>query len=279
MRARGANITDLAVLVVAANDGVMPQTVEAIQHVQNARVPILVAINKVDVEDANPDRVKQQLAERGVVVEDFGGDVVAVPVSAKTGEGIDHLLEMILLVTDLHEPRANPNRPAEATIIDSRVDRGRGPVAAVLVQEGTLRLQDHFVVGPVAGRVRALVDDRGARVDSCGPGLPVQVVGLPEVVTAGDRLEVVASEKEARTRAQAVQLGQRAGRGEVPKVSLAELSRQSDQGVRDLDLVVKADTQGALEALRGALLRFADPLVRLRLVYEGVGPITVADVV
>ncbi len=278
MRARGANITDLAVLVVAANDGVMPQTVEAIQHVQNARVPILVAINKVDVEDANPDRVKQQLAERGVVVEDFGGDVVAVPVSAKTGEGIDHLLEMILLVTDLHEPRANPNRPAEATIIDSRVDRGRGPVAAVLVQEGTLRLQDHFVVGPVAGRVRALVDDRGARVDSCGPGLPVQVVGLPEVVTAGDRLEVVASEKEARTRAQAVQLAQRAGRGEVPKVSLAELSRQSDQGVRDLDLVVKADTQGALEALRGALLRFADPLVRLRLVYEGVGPITVADV-
>ena len=278
MRARGANITDLAVLVVAANDGVMPQTVEAIKHVQNAGVPILVAVNKIDLEDANPDRVKQQLAERGVVVEDFGGEVVCVAVSAKSGEGMDHLLEMILLVTDLSDPRANPERPAEATIIDSQVDRGRGPVASVLVQEGTLRVQDHFVVGPVAGRVRALVDDRGQRTDSCGPGLPVQVVGFPEIVTAGDRLEVVSSEKEARARAEASLLGQRSGRSEAPKVSLAELSRQSDQEVRDLDLVVKADTQGAMEALRGSLLKFADPLVRLRLVYEGVGPITVADV-
>ena len=278
MRARGANITDLAVLVVAANDGVMPQTAEAIQHVQNAGVPILVAINKIDLEDANPDRVKQQLAERGVVVEDFGGEVVCVPVSAKTGQGLDHLLEMILLVTDLHEPRANPDRAAEATIIDSQMDKGRGPVASVLVQEGTLRVQDHFVVGPVAGRVRALVDDRSQRVDSCGPGLPAQVVGLPEIVTAGDRLEVIGSEKEARSRAAATLLAQRSGRAEAPKVSLAELSRQSDQSVRDLDLVVKSDTQGALEALRSSLLKFADPLVRLRLVYEGVGPITVADV-
>jgi translation initiation factor IF-2 len=278
MRARGANLTDLAVLVVAANDGVMPQTVEAILHVRNAGVPILVAINKVDLEDANPDRVKQQLAERGVVVEEFGGEVVCVPVSAKSGEGVDHLLEMILLVTDLHEPRANPDRPAEATVIESRVDKGRGPIASVLVQEGTLRVQDYFVIGPIAGRVRALINDRGQRTDNCGPGLPAQVDGLPDVPTAGDRLVVVGSEKEARARAEATQLALRAGRTEAPKVSLAELSRQGDQGVRDLDLVVKADTQGGLEALRGVLLKFADPLVRLRLVYEGVGPITETDV-
>jgi len=278
MRARGANITDLAVLVVAANDGVMPQTTEAIQHVRNAGVPILVALNKIDLEDANPDRVKQQLAERGVVVEEFGGDVVCVPVSAKTGEGVDHLLEMILLVTDLGDPRANPDRPAEATVIDSQMDKGRGPVAAVLVQEGTLRVQDDFVIGSISGRVRALYDDKGRRIESCGPGLPAQVVGLSEVATAGDRLVVVASEKEARAQAEANSLARRAGHSEVAKVSLAELSRQGDQEVRDLDLVVKADTQGAVEALRGALLKFADPLVRLRLVYEGVGPITETDV-
>ncbi|MGC8473879.1 MAG: translation initiation factor IF-2, partial [Candidatus Dormibacteria bacterium] len=181
MRARGANITDLAVLVVAANDGVMPQTEEAIQHVRNSGVPILVAINKIDLEDAHPDRVKQQLAEHGVVVEDFGGDVVSVPVSAKTGEGLDHLLEMILLVTDLNPPMADANAPAEAVVIDSQMDRGRGPVASVLVQEGTLRRQDHFVVGAVAGRVRDLIDDTGQRIDSCSPGLPAQVAGLPEV--------------------------------------------------------------------------------------------------
>ncbi|MHB8332634.1 MAG: translation initiation factor IF-2, partial [Candidatus Dormibacteria bacterium] len=278
MRARGANITDLAVLVVAANDGVMPQTAEAIQHVRNAGVPILVAINKVDLEDANPDRVKQQLAERAVVVEEFGGDVVCVPVSAKSGEGVDHLLEMILLVTDLGDPRANPDRPAEATVIDSQMDRGRGPVAAVLVQEGTLRIQNHFMIGSIAGRVRALYDDKGQRIESCGPGLPAQVVGLSDVATAGDRLVVVGSEKEARAGAEANLLAHRAGHSDAPKVSLAELSRQSDQEVRDLDLVVKADTQGAVEALRGALLKFADPLVRLRLVYEGVGPITETDV-
>ncbi len=278
MRARGANITDLAVLVVAANDGVMPQTAEAIQHVRNAGVPILVAINKVDLEDANPDRVKQQLAERAVVVEEFGGDVVCVLVSAKSGEGVDHLLEMILLVTDLGDPRANPDRPAEATVIDSQMDRGRGPVAAVLVQEGTLRIQNHFMIGSIAGRVRALYDDKGQRIESCGPGLPAQVVGLSDVATAGDRLVVVGSEKEARAGAEANLLAHRAGHSDAPKVSLAELSRQSDQEVRDLDLVVKADTQGAVEALRGALLKFADPLVRLRLVYEGVGPITETDV-
>ncbi len=278
MRARGANITDLAVLVVAANDGVMPQTEEAIQHVHNAGVPILVAINKIDLEDANPDRVKQQLAERGVVAEDFGGDVVCVPVSAKTGEGMSHLLEMILLVTDLNPPLADPTAPAQATVIDSQMDRGRGPVASVLVREGTLRRQDYFVVGAVAGRVRDLIDDRGRRIESCGPGLPAQVTGLPEVAVAGDSLLVLSGEKEARTRAMDARVAVRQGWADTSRVSLAELSRQGDEQLRDLDLVLKADTHGALEALRSTLLKFSDPTVRLRLVYEGVGPISEADV-
>ncbi|MFZ0994682.1 MAG: translation initiation factor IF-2 [Candidatus Dormiibacterota bacterium] len=278
MRARGANITDLAVLVVAADDGVMPQTVEAIKHVQNAGVPLLVAINKIDRDDANPDRVKQQLADHGVVVEDFGGDVVSVPVSAKTGEGIGHLLEMILLVSDLGEPRANPDRPGEAVVIDSQLQRGQGPVASVLVQEGTLRVQDHFVVGALAGRIRALFDDRGHRTAEVTPGLPALVTGLPEVATSGDRLLVMASEREARAIAEERQLAARSGRTDANRVSLAELSKQAGEGVRDLDLVVKAESQGSLEALRSALLKFSDPLVRLRLVSDGVGPISEADV-
>jgi translation initiation factor IF-2 len=278
MRARGANITDLAVLVVAADDGVMPQTVEAIKHVQNAGVPLLVAINKIDRDDANPDRVKQQLADHGVVVEDFGGDVVSVPVSAKTGDGVGHLLEMILLVSDLGEPRANPDRPGEAVVIDSQLQRGQGPVASVLVQEGTLRVQDHFVVGALAGRVRALFDDRGHRTAEVTPGLPALVTGLPEVATSGDRLLVMASEREARAIAEERQLAARSGRTDANRVSLAELSKQSGEGVRDLDLVVKAESQGSLEALRSALLKFSDPLVRLRLVSDGVGPISEADV-
>lgn len=278
MRARGANITDLAVLVVAADDGVMPQTIEAIKHVQNAGVPLLVAINKIDRDDANPDRVKQQLAEHGVVVEDFGGDVVSVPVSAKTGEGIGHLLEMILLVSDLGEPRANPDRPGEAVVIDSQLQRGQGPVASVLVQEGTLRVQDHFVVGPLAGRIRALFDDRGHRTAEVTPGLPALVTGLPEVATSGDRLLVMDSEREARAIAEERNLAVRSGRTDANRVSLAELSKQSGEAVRDLDLVIKAESQGSLEALRTALLKFSDPLVRLRLVSDGVGPISEADV-
>ncbi|HUY56438.1 MAG TPA: translation initiation factor IF-2 [Candidatus Micrarchaeaceae archaeon] len=278
MRARGANITDLAVLVVAADDGVMPQTEEAIKHVRNAGVPLLVALNKIDRDDANPDRVKQQLAEHGVVVEDFGGDVVCVPVSAKTGDGIDHLLEMILLVSDLGEPRANPDRPGEAAVIDSQLQKGQGPVATVLVQEGTLRIQDFFVVGGVAGRIRALFDDRGQRVMEMTPGLPALVTGLPQVATAGDRLLVVASEREARALAEARLAAVRSGKADATRVSLAELSKQSGEGLRDLDLVVKAESQGSLEALRAALLKFSDPLVRLRLVADGVGPISEADV-
>jgi len=278
MRARGANITDLAVLVVAADDGVMPQTEEAIKHVRNAGVPLLVALNKIDRADANPDRVKQQLAEHGVVVEDFGGDVVCVPVSAKTGDGIDHLLEMILLVSDLGEPRANPDRPGEAAVIDSHLQKGQGPVASVLVQEGTIRVQDYFVVGGVAGRIRALFDDRGERVQEVTPGLPALVTGLPEVATAGDRLLVEATERGARALAEERRMVLRSGKADTNRVSLAELSKQSGEGLRDLDVVVKAESQGSLEALRAALLKFSDPLVRLRLVSDGVGPISEADV-
>ena len=278
MRARGANATDLAVLVVAADDGIMPQTDEAIQHAKQAGVTILVAINKIDRDDANPDRVKQQLTERGIVVEEYGGEVVAVPVSARSGEGIDHLLEMILLVTDLREPRANPDRLAEGTVIDAHLERGRGPVATVLVQNGTLRVRDFFVVGPVAGRVQSLTDDRGRRVQSAGPGIPVVVAGMPEVVRAGDRFLAAESERQSksiadRNRGAADQRSQDARR-----VSLADIGRQAGSGVQDLALVLKADSQGELEALRGVLLRFEDSLVRLRLVFEGVGPITETDV-
>jgi translation initiation factor IF-2 len=213
-----------------------------------------------------------------VVVEDFGGDVVCVPVSAKTGAGIDHLLEMILLVSDLGEPRANPDRPGEAAVIDSHLQKGQGPVASVLVQEGTLRVQDYFVVGAVAGRIRALFDDRGQRTQEVTPGLPALVTGLPEVATAGDRLLVVETERGARALAEERRLALRSGKADANRVSLAELSKQSGEGVRDLDLVVKAESQGSLEALRAALLKFADPLVRLRLVADGVGPISEADV-
>ncbi len=278
MRARGANVTDVAVLVVAANDGIMPQTDEAIQHARAAGVPLIVAINKMDLEDANPDRVKQQLTERQLVVEEYGGDVVAVPVSARTGMGIPHLLEMILLVADLHEPRADPDRPAAGTVIDAHLDRGRGPLATVLVQSGTLRLQDHLVVGAVAGRVRAMVDDHGRPQRAAGPSMPVEVAGLPAIPRAGDRFEVMANERAARARAEALRLAEGGSAAPVRRAGLADLSRQGQGTVRVLDLVVTADTHGALEALRGVLLRFSDPAVRLGIVLEGVGPITEDDV-
>ncbi len=278
MRARGANVTDVAVLVVAADDGIMPQTDEAIQHARAAGVPLIVAINKVDLPDANPDRVKQQLTERQLVVEEYGGEVVAVPVSARSGEGIPHLLEMILLVADLQEPTADPSLPATGTVIDAHLDRGQGPLATVLVQDGTLHLQDHVVVGTIAGRVRSMSDDRGRRIHQAGPSQPALVAGLPSVPRAGDRFEVLASERAARTLAEARLAAAGGGTPAVRRVSLADLSRQGQAAVRDLGLVVKADSHGALEALRGVLQRFSDPLVRLTMVLEGVGPITEDDV-
>jgi translation initiation factor IF-2 len=274
LRARGAQVTDIAVLVVAADDGVMPQTVEAINHARAAGVPIVVAINKVDLPQANPDRVKQQLAELGLVPEDWGGDTVMVPVSARTGQGIDDLLEMILLVAELHELRADPHKPARGTVLEAKLDRGRGPVATVLVQEGTLRVGDAVVVGEVYGKVRAMTDDRGQRVQQAGPSTPVEVVGLSDVPTAGDLLEVVADERRAKAIAEERRERRRAAElGQARRGSLEELVE-----VRELRLVVKADVHGSLEAILGALQRLQTEEVKINALHAAVGAVTESDV-
>ncbi len=280
MRARGAQVTDVAVLVVAADDGVMPQTVEAISHAKAAQVPIVVAINKIDKEGANPDRVKQGLSEQGLVPEDWGGQTVMVPVSAKQKTGISELLEMILLVADLQDLKANPAKLAAGTVIDAHLEKGRGPVATVLVQSGTLRIGDNLVVGHIFGKVRALLDDRGKKMRDAGPATPAVVTGLPDVPTAGDIFQAVSSEKVARTIA-----GQRAEQYRVAtlaqtrRVTLADLSVQMGKGaVKDLNLVLKADSNGSVEALKGSLLKIQDPQVQIKIVFEGVGPVTESDI-
>ena len=280
MRARGAQVTDVAVLVVAADDGVMPQTVEAISHAKAAQVPIVVAINKIDKEGANPDRVKQGLSEQGLVPEEWGGQTVMVPVSAKQKTGLSEMLEMILLVADLQDLKANPAKPAAGTIIDAHLEKGRGPVATVLVQSGTLRIGDNLVVGHIFGKVRALLDDRGRKMKEAGPATPAVVTGLPDVPTAGDIFQVVSSEKVARTIA-----GQRAEQHRVAtlaqtrRVTLADLSAQAGKGtIKDLNLVLKADSNGSVEALKGALLKIQDPQVKIKVVFEGVGPVTESDI-
>jgi translation initiation factor IF-2 len=280
MRARGAQVTDVAVLVVAADDGVMPQTVEAISHAKAAQVPIVVAINKIDKDGANPDRVKQGLSEQGLVPEDWGGQTVMVPVSAKQKTGISELLEMILLVADLQDLKANPAKLAAGTVIDAHLEKGRGPVATVLVQSGTLRIGDNLVVGHIFGKVRALLDDRGRKMKDAGPATPAVVTGLPDVPTAGDIFQVVSSEKVARTIA-----GQRAEQYRVAtlaqtrRVTLADLSAQVGKGaIKDLNLVLKADSNGSVEALKGSLLKIQDPQVQIKIVFEGVGPVTESDI-
>ena len=280
MRARGAQVTDVAVLVVAADDGVMPQTVEAISHAKAAQVPIVVAINKIDKEGANPDRVKQGLSEQGLVPEDWGGQTVMVPVSAKQKTGISEMLEMILLVADLQDLKANPTKLAAGTVIDAHLEKGRGPVATVLVQNGTLRVGDNVVVGHIFGKVRALLDDRGRKMKEAAPATPAVVTGLPDVPTAGDIFQVVSSEKVARTIA-----GQRAEQYRVAtlaqtrRVTLADLSAQVGKGaVKDLNLVLKADSNGSVEALKGSLLKIQDPQVQIKIVFEGVGPVTESDI-
>ena len=280
MRARGAQVTDVAVLVVAADDGVMPQTVEAISHAKAAQVPIVVAINKIDKEGSNPDRVKQGLSEQGLVPEEWGGQTVMVPVSAKQKTGLSELLEMILLVADLQDLKANPAKLAAGTIIDAHLEKGRGPVATVLVQSGTLRVGDNLVVGHIFGKVRALLDDRARKMKEAGPATPAVVTGLPDVPTAGDIFQVVSSEKVARTIA-----GQRAEQHRVAtlaqtrRVTLADLSAQAGKGtVKDLNLVVKADSNGSVEALKGSLLKIQDPQVKIQVVFDGVGPVTESDI-
>lgn len=280
MRARGAQVTDIAVLVVAADDGVMPQTVEAINHAKAAGVPIIVAINKIDKPGARPDLVKQQLTEYGLVAEEWGGDTICLPVSAVRKEGIEELLEMILLVADMQELKANPNRPAVGTIIEAQLDRGRGPVATVLVQKGTLRVGDAVVAGTAAGRVRAMINDKGQRVSSAGPSEPVSVLGFSEVPQAGDILKVVQDEKTAR--ALADQAKERLREKELklsPRLTLDELYQRIQEGkVKELNLVVKADVQGSVEAVSQALEKLSNQEVKVKVIHGGVGAITETDV-
>lgn len=280
MRARGAQVTDIAILVVAADDGVMPQTVEAINHAKAADVPIIVAINKCDRPDANPDRVKQGLVEHGLVPEEWGGDVVCVNISALKRQNLDELLEMILLVAEMRELKANPNRPARGNVIEAKLDKGRGPVATVLVQKGTLRIGDAIVAGTVWGKVRAMVDHRGQRIKEAGPSTPVEVLGFSDVPQAGDTLVVVEDEKVAR---QISQERQEAAREEslqanVP-VSLDDLfSRIQEGNIQALNLIIKADVQGSVEALRQSLERLSTNEVRVNVIHGAVGAISESDV-
>ena len=278
MRARGAQVTDIAVIVVAADDGVMPQTKEAIDHVRAARVPMIVAINKIDKPDANPDRVKQELADNKVLIEEFGGDVIAVPVSAKQRLGLDDLMEMILLVADLQDLKADPQRPAIGTIIESKVEKGRGNVATVLVQTGTLRIGDIVAVGSTSGRVRALQNAAGKRVKTAEPATAVEIIGLAELPEAGDILRVVADEKTARDMAEAA--GWAASSGETrTAVTLEEISSQIQASeMQELRVVLKTDVQGSLGAIRHALERLNSPEVRINILREGAGDINESDI-
>jgi translation initiation factor IF-2 len=280
MRARGAKVTDIVVLVVAADDGVMPQTIEAINHARAAEVPIIVAVNKMDRPDANVERVKRGLAEYGLVAEDWGGDAVFAPVSAKTHEGVPHLLEMLLLQADILELTANPEKLARGTIIEAKLDRGRGPVATVLVQEGTLRVGDAFVCGVFYGKVRAMIDDRGNKVDAAPPSFPVEILGLQGVPQAGDSFVAVADEAKARQVAEFRQGKQRETElVKSSKVSLEELYDQIKTGdVKELRVVLKADVQGSVEAVTEALGRLSTGEVKLRVIHGSVGGITESDI-
>lgn len=279
MRARGAQVTDIAILVVAADDGVMPQTVEAIHHAKSANVPIIVAINKIDKPGANPDRVKQELMEKGLVPEEYGGDTIMVPVSAKKQMGINDLLEMILLVAEVQELKANPNREARGVIIEAELDKGRGPVATVLVQNGTLRIGDSIIAGTTYGKVRAMVNDRGDSVKKAGPSVPVEVLGFNDVPAAGDLLAVL-DEKQVRSIAEARVERQRTKLMKSKKVSLDDLFQQIQEGsIKDLNIVVKADVQGSVEALNGSLLSLnKNDEVRVSIVHSGVGAVNESDV-
>ncbi len=279
MRARGAQVTHIAIIVVAADDGVMPQTREAIDHAKAANVPIIIALNKMDKLDANPDFVKQQLAEIDVVVEDYGGDVICVPVSARKGTGIDDLLEMILLVAEIQDIRANPNLPATGTIIEARLEKSSGPTATVLIQNGTLKMGDNVLVGAMAGKVRAMFNDRGKRIQKAPPSTPVSLLGLPEVPQAGDHLEVVADERTARARAMKTAEQRRSDSRPLGQVSLDTLYTQMQEGsVKELNLVLKCDVQGSAEAIKNSLSKVGDENLKVRLIHEGIGNISETDV-
>jgi translation initiation factor IF-2 len=280
MRARGATVTDIVILVVAADDGIMPQTIEAIQHAKAAEVPIVVAINKVDKPDADPARVRTELLQHGLVVEELGGDILSVEVSAKTRQGLDKLQEALLLQAEILDLRANPDRAAEGVIIEAKLDRGRGPVATVLVQRGTLRVGDIFVAGGEWGRVRALVDERGEHVKEAGPSMPIEILGLQGTPYAGDELSVVDTEARAREvvdfrqRRKRDQNAKAAGRGTVEQM----LSKIAAGEARELPVVVKSDVQGSLEAILASLNKMSTDEVATRILYAGVGGISESDV-
>jgi translation initiation factor IF-2 len=281
MRARGAKVTDVVVLVVAADDGVMPQTREAIDHAKAASVPIVVAINKIDKHGANPDNVKRELAELGLVPEDWGGQTVTVPVSAKKRQNLDQLLEMILLSTDILELRANPKRNASGTVLEAKLDRGRGPVATVLVQDGTLSVGDNFIAGPVVGKVRALIDDRGRPVKSAAPATPVEVLGLTSLPQPGDPFQTVADAAKARQIAtfRQAQAKERALGAKGGRLTLESLKEQiAEGGVKELPLIVKTDVQGSAEVLADTLTKLSDEKVKIRIIRSGVGAINESDV-
>lgn len=281
MRSRGAQVTDIAILVVAADDGVMPQTVEAINHAKAAEVPIIIAVNKMDKESANPDRVKQELTEYELVPEDWGGSTIFVNLSAMKREGIDDLLEMILLVTEVEELKANPNKSALGTVIDAQLDKGRGPVASLLVQNGTLRIGDTLVVGSTFGRVRAMVNDLGQRIDEAGPSTPIEITGLNGVPQAGDQFLVFKDDKKARQIGEARQQKYiQENRNEQTKVSLDDLFEQIKQGeMKDINIIIKADVQGSAEALAASLRKIEVEGVKIRIIHTGVGAITESDII
>jgi translation initiation factor IF-2 len=278
MRARGAQVTDIAIIVVAADDGVMPQTREAIDHVRAARVPMIVAINKIDKADANPDRVKQELADVGVLIEEYGGDVIAVPVSAKQRTGIDGLMEMVLLVADLQDLKANPKRAAVGTIVESKVEKGRGNVATVLIQNGTLRVGDIVTVGRTWGRARALQNAAGKRVRQAEPATAVEIIGLQELPQAGDILRVVADEKAARDAAESAARAANEGDGQAA-FSLEDISAQIQASeLKELRVVLKTDVQGSLGAIRNALDKLNTSEVRINVIRESAGDINESDI-
>ena len=280
MRARGANITDIAILVVAADDGIMPQTVESINHAKAAGITVIVAINKMDKEGANPDRVKEELTKYGMVCEEWGGDVICVPVSAKTGEGIDDLLENILLVAETSELKANPDRRAKGTVVEARLDKGRGPIATLLVQNGTLHTGDVIIAGTAVGRVRVMTNDKGKTVDAAGPSVPVEITGLAEVPEAGDVFNAVEDERLARELVeQRKHEAKQAKFNEYQKVTLDNLFSQIEQGeMKELSLIVKADVQGSVEAVTQSLEKLSNEEVRVRVIHGGVGGIKESDV-
>ena len=280
MRARGAMVTDIAILVVAADDGIMPQTVESINHAKAAEIPIIVAVNKMDKPDANPERIKQQLTEYGLVCEEWGGQTIVCPISAKTGMGVDTLLEMLTLTAEVGELKANPNRAAQGTVIEARLDKGRGPVATLLVQNGTLHAGDIIIAGTAVGRVRTMMNSRGERITDAGPSVPVEISGLSEAPTAGAVFNAVADEKLARELVEQRKEEEKPkANAPVSKVSLEDLFSQIQAGeMKNLNLIVKADVQGSVEAVKASLEKLSNDEVRVRVIHGGVGAINESDV-